>query len=289
MEGAVINRRQWADGLRRLDLPPDAPVIAHASLSAFGPTAGGAPTVVDALLEVFSSLMMPVFTYTTMLTPEVGPPHNGLVYGAEDGNNRRAQFFNPAMPADRLMGLIPETLRRHPDAQRSCHPILSFTGVNLPDVLQTQTLHAPLAPLRALLDRDGWVLLLGVDHTTNTSIHLGEKFAGREAFTRWALTPQGVTACSGFPGCSDGFQTLAPSLEGFTRVVNIGAGRVQAFPLSGLVQAVRSFLHNDPLGLLCGHSYCPRCFDSRHRTLRRLKISSRPHLERSIVEEDLYE
>ena len=75
------------------------------------------------------------------------------------------------MPADTLMGVVPETLRRWPEARRSMHPILSFTGIRAEKILGTQTIEDPFAPIRALVELDGWVLLLGVDHTTNTSIH----------------------------------------------------------------------------------------------------------------------
>lgn len=261
----MIDRREWAAGLRRLGIPPGAPVIAHASLSAFGPTAGGASTVVEALLDVFSAVIMPVFTYVTMVTPEIGPACNGLEYGAEDGNNRRAQFFYPGMPADRLMGVIPEQLRRSAKAQRSAHPILSFAGVNADAALRSQTLQFPLAPIQALLHGGGWALLLGVDHTANTSIHLGERLAGREPFLRWALTPDGVMACPGFPGCSDGFQALEPALAGAAHTARIGVGLAQAFRLADLIDGVQVYLKKDPLGLLCEHSYCPRCFDARRR------------------------
>jgi aminoglycoside 3-N-acetyltransferase len=219
----------------------------------------------EALLDVFSTVIMPVFTYATMVTPEVGPPYNGLTYGAEDAHNRQAQFFDPDLPADRLMGVIPESLRRHPKAQRSSHPILSFSGVNAAEALHVQTLQEPLAPIQALLDGDGWALLLGVDHTVNTSIHLGERLAGRQPFLRWALTPDGVAACPGFPGCSDGFQALAPALTGSARTARIGAGLAQAFRLADLVEAVQAYLKKDPLGLLCNRSYCARCFDARRR------------------------
>jgi aminoglycoside 3-N-acetyltransferase len=59
----------------------------------------------------------------------------------------------------------------------------------------------PLAPVGALAEENGTVLLIGVNHTVNTSIHYAEKIAGRKQFIRWALTPQGVRECPGFPGC----------------------------------------------------------------------------------------
>ena len=87
----------------------DVPVIAHASLSAFGEVKGGADTVVGALLASFSGVIMPTFTYKTMVTPRVGPPNNGITYGLNSNKSQDAVFFHLDMPADRLMGNIPET------------------------------------------------------------------------------------------------------------------------------------------------------------------------------------
>ncbi len=220
--------------------------------------------MVDALLDSFPALLMPAFTYKTMVTPEVGPPHNGLQYGVDHERNRMAEFFSPDMPVDRLIGSVAEALRLHPDARRSGHPILSFTGVNIESSLAAQTLDEPLSPLHMLADAGGWVLLLGVSHTVNTSIHLAERLAGRRQFIRWALTSCGVVECPGFPGCSDGFDVLTEALAPITRQTILGQARIQALPLDGLVKIVARELAQDSLALLCKRSYCDRCrsFDS---------------------------
>ena len=94
--------------------------------------------------------------------------------------NKIAEFFYNDMPADKLMGVIAETLRQHRQTRRSGHPILSFCGVNADDIIEAQTLNAPLSPIASLADNGGWVLLLGVNHRSNTSIHMGERLAGRK-------------------------------------------------------------------------------------------------------------
>ena len=69
------------------------------------------------------------------------------------------------------------------------------------------------APVGALAEENGTVLLIGVNHTVNTSIHFAEKLAGRRQFIRWALTRDRVVECPGFPGDSEGFEILATDLE----------------------------------------------------------------------------
>jgi len=255
----MITFHDFVAAFQKLELKHTTPVIVHASLSAFGDVQGGAETVLGALIYNFDTLLMPGFTYKTMITPQIGPLDNGLDYSQSQPANQMAQFYRPNMPVDRLMGVVSEALRQHPRSRRSSHPILSFVGLNAGSCLETQTLEEPLKPLERLVEAKGWVLLLGVDHTVNTSLHYAERLAGRKQFVRWALTPDGVLECPAFPGCSDGFGQLAPRLEALTRLVQLGVGLVQALPLEQLVATARAWIESDPQAFLCDRSYCERC------------------------------
>lgn len=235
------------------------PAIAHASLKALGHLADGPEGLLGTVLDSVGSLIMPTFTYKTMVTPPVGPPNNALTYGSDLDANRMAEPFRPNMPADPLMGILPETLRRHPQALRTRHPILSFSGIRAESFLNTQTLLDPLAPIGALTRAGGWVLLLGVDHTVNTSIHYAELLAGRQQFTRWALNHNRITECPGFPGCSLGFQDIALDVDKVTRKTTIGNGLVRALPLQDLISVVVQRIEKDPFALLCDRQNCERC------------------------------
>jgi aminoglycoside 3-N-acetyltransferase len=255
----MIAFRQVLTAIRELQIPTGAPVIAHASLSAFGTVNGGAQTMVGALVESFDSLIMPGFTYKTMVVPEVGPPNNGIAYGHGGESNRLAEFFHADLQVDRLMGRTPEMLRHFRGAARSVHPILSFVGVGADEILATQTIAEPLLPVARLAELGGWVLLLGVGQDVNTSIHYAERLAERMQFVRWALREDRVIECPGFPGCSDGFNALEPSIEDFTRQVRMGKGRLQAVSLDDLLRIARELVEADPLKLLCNRPYCERC------------------------------
>ena len=126
-------------------------------------------------------------------------------------------------------------------------------------MLETQTLNEPLAPIHMLKEEEGWVILLGVDHTVNTSIHYGELLAGRKQFIRWAITPEGVKECPGFPGCSNGFNAITPSLDQVIQRVQVGSSLIQAIPIAALVETVLAMLKHDPLALLCEKPDCERC------------------------------
>lgn len=264
----TVRVRDLLLGFRELGLGK-APVVVHASLSSFGDVDGGAANVAYALGTVFQTVIAPAFTYKTLITPPVGPPGNGIQYGSSLDQNRMAEFFKMGMPVDSLIGAIPEALRHHPRARRSHHPIQSFTGINAEEILAAQTMEEPLAPLDRLEKSGGWVVLMGVDHTVNTSIHCAEKKAGRKTFIRWALTPAGVVECPNFPGCSAGFAAITPDMAKYTRKVSIGNALVQALPLSMLFRVVATLIQHDPLALLCGQEDCERCTAVREDVSRR--------------------
>jgi aminoglycoside 3-N-acetyltransferase len=234
-------------------------IIAHASLKPFGYIHGGAEAVLDAMLASFYSIIMPTFTYKTKIVPDVGPPNNGIVYGSGKDTNKLAVPFHPDMRADPMMGILPETLRNHPSAARTSHPILSFAGINAGATLFTQTIYEPLDPIGALAQQDGWVVLINVDHTSNTSIHYAEKLARRKQFVRWALMENRVVECPNYPGDSMGFQAIEEYLKFDTRRVEVGDGFIQAVPLRRIFSVVNDLLRRDPLALLCERRDCERC------------------------------
>jgi len=260
----MLMYRDLVGYFRQFGLGQNTPVIVHASLSAFGEVRGGAETLLGALLSNFNAVMMPTFTPRCEIIPEVGPEDNGLVYGSGRDANLMAEFFTPDLPAHPMMGVLAETLRKRSGAQRSAHPLLSFAGVNVNAAIEAQTLDDPFAPIGVLSEQGGWVLLLGVDHSVNTSIHYAEKLTGRKRFVRWALTPQGIVECRNYPGCSDGFQQAGGVVAPFTRVFKVGNAVVQATPLKRMLDFLTTRIKSNPQFLLCNRSECPRCDSVRH-------------------------
>jgi aminoglycoside 3-N-acetyltransferase len=238
----LLTFRDLITSFRKLEIDRSRPIIAHASLAAFGEVHGGADTILGALLTSFNTLVMPTFTYKTMVTPELGPPDNAITYGSGVDSNKLAEIFRHGMPA-----------------HRTTHPILSFAGINAKRILGSQTITEPLCCIETIKKGEGWVLLLGVDQTVNTSIHFAEGLAGRKQFVRWALTPKGVVFCPGFPGCSDGFEAVSSHLQTEIRRAEVGQAVIQAMPVVKLVDTVYAMIKDNPLALLCEREVCERC------------------------------
>lgn len=260
----MISYREIINSFRVLGLNDHQPVIVHASLASIGEIRGGGETLVCTLVSITRGVMAPTFTYKTMVTPETGPADNAMIYGTGKDKNRLAEFFHPDMPADPMMGTLPEIIRKLPEARRSSHPILSFAGIHVDEALQSQSLEEPLAPIGKLAEQNGVVLLIGVNHTVNSSIHYFERLAGRKQFVRWALTPQGVRQCPGFPGCSDGFEQAAVHLEPITRTARLGNATLRAVPLKGMSHILVNLIQEQPQALLCSKD------DARCATIRQL-------------------
>jgi aminoglycoside 3-N-acetyltransferase len=259
----MLNYRALTNAFHQIGMGSHSRVVVHASLSSLGPISGGAETLLGALTSTCDIVLMPTFTYRTMIVPEVGPPQNGMDYGSAKKQNEKAEIFLPDMPADPAMGVLAETLRRYPTAHRSDHPILSFAAVNGDDALATQTLEEPFAPIGWMAEYDGDVLLLGVDHTVNTSLHHAEKLAGRKQFVRWALTPGGVVTCPNWPGCSNGFQAITERIEGIVTRSPLGDGFIEIIPLRDLIHITVGWIREDPRALLCDRVGCERCSEVR--------------------------
>jgi aminoglycoside 3-N-acetyltransferase len=249
-----LERTWWNFGL-----DGSKPVIAHSSLSSLGSVVGGALSVVRSLQRYSSTLVMPAFTYYTLVWPQQKrnadwPPHTG-----EDGPPFRADS-----PVSKDIGRIPQTLLERPEKRRSSHPALSFvaSGQEADMILGVQTLEHPYAPIGVLAELDAWVLLLGVDHRSNTSVHYGEYLAGRPMLERWVNTSEGAMQTY-YPNCSAGFNAIESRLTSL-RTLEVGKATVQVMKVREVIEVTRSMIARHPEALLCAYPNC-RCQNVRNK------------------------
>jgi aminoglycoside 3-N-acetyltransferase len=158
-------------------------LLLHSSLSSLGWVCGGPQAVIEAFLSVLGpdgTLVVPTHSGAnsdpaTWVSPPVPESWWPVIRSSMPA-------FDPHLTSTRAMGSIPDCLLRHPDAHRSSHPQVSFAAVghHATEITSGHRMDERLgihSPLGRLYDLEGSVLLLGVGHDRNTSLHLAEYLA----------------------------------------------------------------------------------------------------------------
>lgn len=249
-----LSRSELRSGFRGIGLRTGDGVVVHSSLSSIGRVDGGAAAVVDALLDAVGSegtVLVPTFT-------RYDEPY--------------ARTDSPS-----TTGAITEALRRRGDAVRSDHPTKSVAAIG-PDAETLVADHDPAnslgpgSPLHRLLERNGRILLLGVDHTANSAIHVAERLADVPYRDQTAQTETRVdgdveTVEVNRVHCSRGFEVVRPLAEQGDVVSRgqIGAAEARLLDGGGLLSLVVELLAADRGALLCSVPDCDRCRYAKER------------------------
>ncbi len=178
--------------LRALGVVPGMSLIVHSSLSAVADwVIGGAAAVIlalEAAIGPTGTLIMP--TQSGELSDPASWAHPPVPEAWWESIRREMPPYQPDLTETREMGRIPETFRKQAGVLRSAHPQTSFAawGNHAQFVVADHALDSALgeaSPLARLYALDGAVLLLGVGHERNTSLHLAEyraDFPGKRSF-----------------------------------------------------------------------------------------------------------
>lgn len=157
----MISRKRLVEQLQRLGVQHGAVLLVHTSFRAVRPVAGGPAGLIEALLQALG----PEGTLTMPTWP-----------GDDDAPYRLD------LPADPDLGVTAEIFRRRSNTLRSLHSeAFSAEGPAAAEVVGDPLPippHIPESPVGRVRDLDGQILLLGVGHERNTTLHLAEVMAG---------------------------------------------------------------------------------------------------------------
>ncbi|MFI1582961.1 AAC(3) family N-acetyltransferase [Embleya sp. NPDC020630] len=252
-------------------LPPDRPVMLHASLRSFGaPVAGGADALLDALLANGRTVVVPSFTephFELAAPAALRPARNGIDYATLPAT--------PPLPDSAVytvdcgligpgLGMLPAALISRPGIVRGTHPLNSFAALGpLADkLISAQSPTDVYGPIRELAAHEGQILLAGVGLNRMTALHLAEQRSGRRLFRRWARSADGRVSMFEVGSCSEGFPRLERTLHPYARTVAVGESRWRAYPARQTLAAATAAIVADQGITRCPDRECLACRDS---------------------------
>ena len=194
-QAAPVTAVDVVQALRQLQFPANEILLVHASLSRIGWVAGGAQAIIEGLQQAVGA------QGTVVMPTHSGHLSEPSAWQAPPVPKQWWPVIREQMPAfradltpTRQMGAIAETFRGQRDVLRSGHPQGSFAARGPAAAAITAghslgCIFGEQSPLARLYDHAAWVLLMGVDHANNTSLHLAEyraRFPGKRFQTEGA-------------------------------------------------------------------------------------------------------
>ncbi|MFP2926256.1 AAC(3)-IV family aminoglycoside N-acetyltransferase [Pyxidicoccus sp. 3LG] len=156
-----LSRAEVTAQLRALGVRPGAVLLVHTSFRAVRPVEGGPAGLIEALRAALG-------------------PEGTLVTPSWTGSDEEP--FDPkTTPSSEDLGVVPDTFWRLPGVVRSDH-LFAFAAAGPKAVEVTAgplptPPHIPESPVGKVFELDGQVLLLGVGHSEDTTLHLAELLA----------------------------------------------------------------------------------------------------------------
>lgn len=176
----TVKKSDIINGLRQIGLKSGDTVLVHGSLKSIGQVQGGADAVIDALLEMLG-------TVGTLLMPSF---QSGSEFYLVDQGCR---FDIRNTPSG--CGIITETFRKRPGVLRSLSPThcTAACGPMAEKILEGHE-RCKLStgfgsPYHRLVEMNGKILLLGVTHGSNTTLHFVENTNGAPSICRKEYLP----------------------------------------------------------------------------------------------------
>jgi len=236
MDKEALKKELVSMGLKKGDT-----VLAHSALAAIGKIEGGGETLLQAFLEVLGKT-------GTLAVPTFGK-----------------------------LGKFTEITGAHPRAVRSIHPLASVAAIGrdakeiCADHWKAETAHAENTPYMRIAEKNGYVMLLGVDQDRNTTMHTVEAMlqlpyldemektfeteTGRKVQGKWKY----------FPGPHRDFIGLDRLLRdsGKMKIGKIGNAVTRLIRSRDLIKIILEEGKRDPAFVLCKNPNCDDCVKQR--------------------------
>jgi aminoglycoside 3-N-acetyltransferase len=235
--------------LRSLGVRPGGVLLVHTAFSRVAPVEHGPYGLIRALRTVLG-------------------PTGTLVMPAMADDDVHA--FDPATSPCRSMGVVADTFWRLPGVLRSDSPhAFAAVGPHAGEITRNQPVEIPHgrdSPVGWVHDLDGEVLLLGVGHHANTTLHLAENLAQvryRRPAVATVTVAGRVTRCHyrEVDHCCENFSRVDVWLdaEGLQRRGSVGHGEARLARSRDLVRVAVAHLRQDETAFLHPPGFCGEC------------------------------
>ena len=244
-EKTGVTKEDIKQGFKELGLKQGDFVGVHSSLSRFGYVEGGAGAVVDALIETVGEeggVVVPAYSYNlekVERTPE--EEKLGVTWKS------RVLPYNPETDSC-WTGKIPDTFWRREEAVRGPHKTHSLAAIG-------KNAEELCLGWDRLLAANGYILILGVDLSCCSSMHLAEdKVEIPERIVARTIMPPELKEKYSGPEWNVGFGPYPQfgkmgdicEKAGIMRKTTIGEARVMLFVLQELIDLYAEELRRDP-------------------------------------------
>lgn len=244
-----ITRQALVSELSAGGVQPGMIVMVHSSLKSIGHVEGGAPAVVQALVEAVrpgGTVLFPALTFTGSLTLFM-----------------RAHATVDLRHSPPMVGAIPRAAANYPSARQSIHPTHPVIAIGpAADELFSgnQSGQGPCgaaSPFYKAAMAGGYILLIGVGNSTNTTLHCVEELAApymnrNGVFHVQTIDHQGhshMIAVKGFPvGLARNFDVINPALEQEGIMTNHTLGNAPTRLINGrrMIEYVTEWIGREP-------------------------------------------